>query len=154
MKINFTVLGAFLLAGLILFTGGLFLIGNRRQAFSKHEELYVEMATVTGIAPGSKVRVWGLDAGEVKAVELPPRPSAKFRVRLEVAKKLHSIIRQDSLVSVESDGLVGDKFLMVHAGTDASPEAANGYTLTGKEPVELSAIIEKVPQQRILPERT
>ena len=144
MKINFTLLGAFLLAGLILFTSGLFLIGNRRQAFSEHEELYVEMATVTGIAPGSKVRVGGLDAGQVKAVELPPRPSAKFRVRLEVDRKLHSIIRRDSLVTVESDGLVGDRFLMIHAGTDPSPEAANGSTLLSKEPVELSAIIEKV----------
>ena len=144
MKTNFAVLGAFLIAGLILLTTTLFLIGNRNQAFNKHEDLYVEMATVTGIAPGSKVRASGFDAGQVKAIELPPRPSAKFRVKLEVDKKLRSIIRQDSLVTVESDGLVGDKFLMIHAGTDPSPEAANGSTLLSKEPVELSAIIEKV----------
>ncbi|WP_263383578.1 MlaD family protein [Granulicella arctica] len=144
MKTNFGVLGAFVLAGLILFTTVLFLIGDRNQAFSKHEQLYVEMATVTGIAPGSKVRAGGFDAGEVKVIELPPRPSAKFRVKLEVDRKLHSFIRQDSLVSVDSDGLVGDKFLMIHAGTDASPEAAVGSTLPNKEPMELSAIIEKV----------
>jgi phospholipid/cholesterol/gamma-HCH transport system substrate-binding protein len=144
MKTNFAALGAFILGGLILFTTVLFLIGNRNQAFNKHEELYVEMATVTGIAPGSKVRASGFDAGQVKSIELPPRPSAKFRVKLEVDKKLHSIIRQDSLVSVESDGLVGDKFLMIHTGTDGSPEAASGFTLPNKEPVELSAILEKV----------
>ncbi len=144
MKMNFAVLGAFILAGLILLTTVLFMIGNRSQAFNKHEELYVEMATVTGIAPGSKVRVSGLDAGEVRAIELPPSPAAKFRVKLEVEQKIHSIIRQDSLVSVESDGLVGDKFLMIHAGTDSSPEAAGGSTLPNKEPVELSAILEKV----------
>ena len=144
MKTNFAVLGTFVLVGVILLTTVLFLIGNRNQAFSKHENLYVEMATVTGIAPGSKVRAGGLDAGEVKVIELPSRPSAKFRVKLEVERKLHSLIRNDSLVTVESDGLVGDKFLMIHAGTDASPEAESGSTLPGKEPVELSAIIEKV----------
>ena len=144
MKANFAVLGAFILAGIVLFTTALFLIGNRNQAFNKHEELYVEMATVTGIAPGSKVRASGFDAGQVKSIELPPRPSAKFRVKLEVDQKLHSIIRQDSLISVESDGLVGDKFLMIHAGTDASPEATSGSTLPNKEPLELSAILEKV----------
>lgn len=143
MKLNFAVLGAFLIAGIILFTTVLFLIGNRNQAFNKHEELYVEMATVTGIAPGSKVRASGFDAGQVKSIELPPHPSAKFRVKLEVDAKLHSIIRQNSLVSVESDGLVGDKFLMIHAGTDASPEAAFGSTLPNKEPVELAAMLEK-----------
>ena len=144
MKPNFAVLGAFLIAGIILFTTVLFLIGNRNQAFNKHEDLYVEMATVTGIAPGSKVRASGFDAGQVKSIGLPDRPSAKFRVKLEVDKKLHSLIRQDSLVSVESDGLVGDKFIMIHAGTDASPEAAGGSTLPNKEPVEIAAMLEKV----------
>jgi phospholipid/cholesterol/gamma-HCH transport system substrate-binding protein len=56
MKTNLAALGAFILVGLILFTTVLFLIGDRHQAFKKHEELYVEMAKVTGIAPGSKVR--------------------------------------------------------------------------------------------------
>ena len=144
MKTNFAVLGTFLLVGLVFLTTILFLIGNRNQAFSKHEDLYVEMATVTGIAPGSKIRVSGIDAGEVKVIELPPHPSGNFRVKLEVDKKLHAMIRKDSLVTVESDGLVGDRFLMIHAGTDSSPEAASGSTLPGKEPVELSAIITKV----------
>jgi phospholipid/cholesterol/gamma-HCH transport system substrate-binding protein len=143
MKPNFAVLGAFLLAGIILFATVLFLIGNRNQAFNKHENLYVDMATVTGIASGSKVRASGFDAGQVKSIELPNRPSARFRVKLEVDEKLHSLIRQNSLVSVESDGLVGDKFLMIHAGTDASPEAASGSTLPNKEPVELAAMLEK-----------
>ncbi len=143
MKPNFAVLGAFLLAGISLFATVLFLIGNRNQAFNKHEDLYVEMATVTGIAPGSKVRASGFDAGQVKSIDLPDRPSSRFRVKLEVDAKLHSLIRQNSLVSVESDGLVGDKFLMIHAGTDASHEAASGATLPNKEPVELAAMLEK-----------
>jgi phospholipid/cholesterol/gamma-HCH transport system substrate-binding protein len=39
---------------------------------------------------------------------------------------------------------VGDKFLLIHGGSDQQPEAVNGATLPAKEPIELSAVIEKV----------
>ncbi len=143
MKTNLAVLGAFVLLGVLLITATLFMIGDRHQAFQRHEELYVELATITGIVPGSKVRANGLDAGQVIRIDLPPRPSSKFRLKLKVDEKLRSIIREDSVVSVESDGLVGDKFLMIHSGSDGSPAATAGYTLPGKEPIELAAVIEK-----------
>jgi phospholipid/cholesterol/gamma-HCH transport system substrate-binding protein len=44
---------------------------------------------------------------------------------------------------VESDGLVGDKFLMIHEGAGQEQEAPIGATLPGKEPIELSAVIAK-----------
>ena len=144
MKNHLAVIGAFVVSGLLLFTIGLFLIGNRHQAFTRHEAIYIEMATVNGLVPGTKVRVEGFDAGQVKNIELPTRPSDKFRLKLEVLEKLHDLIRQDSLVTVESDGLVGDKFLLIHNGSDGSPEARNGATIASKEPIVLSAVMAKV----------
>jgi phospholipid/cholesterol/gamma-HCH transport system substrate-binding protein len=54
------------------------------------------------------------------------------------------LIRKDSLVSVESDGLVGDKFLLIHAGTDQAALAVPGDMLPSKEQIELSAVVAKV----------
>jgi phospholipid/cholesterol/gamma-HCH transport system substrate-binding protein len=144
MKTNFAVLGGFIVAGFLLFTIGIFLIGDRHQAFTRHELLYVEMADVNGLVPGTKVRVEGFDAGQIKNVLLPNHPSGKFRLQLEIIEKLHALIREDSLATVETDGLVGDKFLLIRNGSDNSAEARNGSTLPSKEPVELSAIIAKV----------
>jgi phospholipid/cholesterol/gamma-HCH transport system substrate-binding protein len=45
---------------------------------------------------------------------------------------------------VETDGLVGDKFLLIRNGSDNSPEAKNGSTILSKEPIELSAVMAKV----------
>jgi phospholipid/cholesterol/gamma-HCH transport system substrate-binding protein len=144
MKKHLTIVGVFIVSGLLLFTIGIFLIGDRHEAFSRHEELYIEMAGVNGLSPGTKVRVEGFDAGQVKSMELPDHPSGKFRLKLEVDHKLHSLIREDSVATVESDGLVGDKFLLIRNGSDHSPEAKNGSTLSSKEPIELSAVIAKV----------
>jgi phospholipid/cholesterol/gamma-HCH transport system substrate-binding protein len=63
---------------------------------------------------------------------------------LHVDSKLHRLIRDDSVVTVESDGLVGDKFLQIHEGSDQAYEAASGTTLPAKEPIELAAVIEKM----------
>jgi phospholipid/cholesterol/gamma-HCH transport system substrate-binding protein len=143
MKINYAVVGVFVLSAVLLFSVGLFLIGNRQKAFVHHVDFFTRLNDVNGISPGSKVRVSGFEAGQVTGLDLPDLPSDKFRLKLHVDSKLHRLIRDDSFVTVESDGLVGDKFLMIHEGTDQAPEAASGTTLPSKEPIELAAVIEK-----------
>jgi phospholipid/cholesterol/gamma-HCH transport system substrate-binding protein len=144
MKINYAVVGAFVLSAVLLFSVGLFLIGNRHKAFAHHVDFYTKLNDVNGLSPGSKVRVSGFEAGQVTSVEIPDRPSAKFRLKMHVDNKLHSLIRNDSYVTVESDGLVGDKFLLIHQGSDQDQAAVSGATLLAKEPIELSAVIAKM----------
>jgi phospholipid/cholesterol/gamma-HCH transport system substrate-binding protein len=144
MKINYAVVGVFVLSAVLLFSVGLFLIGNRHKAFAHHVDFFTALNNVNGLSPGSKVRVSGFEAGQVTSIEIPDRPSAKFRLKLHVDNKLHNLIRNDSFVTVESDGLVGDKFLLIHEGSDREQEAVSGATLSAKEPIELSAVIAKM----------
>jgi len=144
MKINYAVVGVFVLSAVLLFSVGLFLIGNRHKAFAHHVDFFTKLSNVNGLSPGSKVRVSGFEAGQVTGIEIPDRPSAKFRLKLHVDNKLHNLIRNDSFVTVESDGLVGDKFLLIHEGSDQDQEAVSGATLPAKEPIELSAVIAKM----------
>jgi phospholipid/cholesterol/gamma-HCH transport system substrate-binding protein len=100
MKTNLAATGVFVISAVLLFGSGLFLIGDRQNAFSRHHDFYTEMSNVNGLAPGSKVRVSGFDAGEVTSLQIPDRPSGKFRIKLHVDKKLNNLIREDSVVSV------------------------------------------------------
>ena len=144
MKPFRAAVAAFVLLGIILFGAGLFLIGDQHKAFSHQMNLYTELANVNGLTPGAHVRVSGYDAGQVTHIEIPGKPSDKFRLRMHIDDKLKTLIRADSVVTVETDGLVGDKFLLVHSGTDGASPVVDGSTLPGKEPVELSAILQKV----------
>src|SRR5258708_33866623 len=146
MKINYAVVGVFVLSAVLLCSVGLFLIGNRHKAFAHHVDFFTKLNNVNGLSPGSKVRVSGFEAGQVTSVEIPDRPSAKFRLKLHVDNKLHSLIRDDSFVTVESDGLVGDKFLLVHEGSDQKEEPASGARLPAKNASELSAVIATTPR--------
>lgn len=141
-KLNLWV-GLFVTVAIVLFGAGLFLIGNQHKAFRRHADFYAELANVDGIAKGAKVRVSGMDAGEVQEVMVPATPAEKFRLKMTVDDRLHGLIRADSLVSVETEGLVGDKFLLIRKGTDRAAEAAAGATLPSKEPFEIGKMLEQ-----------
>src|SRR5215211_4812161 len=102
--------GVFVVAGVLLFAIGLFLIGGRRMLFNDAFEVYAEFANISGLENGGQVRVAGMDAGEVTSIQVPATPSAKFRVKLRIREDLHPLIRLDSIASIQTDGLVGNKF--------------------------------------------
>lgn len=133
--------GLFLAAGVLLFTVGLFLIGDRRLLFSKSLNLHAQFKEVSGLQIGSKVLVAGMDAGEVEAISVPPIPEGKFQVRFRVLEKFRPVLRTDSVATIEMDGLVGNKILQVGAGSSAGAEVGDGDTVQSREPLEISDVI-------------
>jgi phospholipid/cholesterol/gamma-HCH transport system substrate-binding protein len=89
------------------------------------------------------VRVVGLDAGEVVDIAVPRSPTAKFRLRLRLEERVHPIVRADSTVTIATEGVIGDKFLLIHAGNTQAAEAASGATLPSKEPLDMADLMEK-----------
>jgi phospholipid/cholesterol/gamma-HCH transport system substrate-binding protein len=138
--------GAFVVGGLLLFAVGLFLIGNRRMLFSDTFEAYAEFANLAGLQGGAKVRVAGLDAGEVETIHVPTNPSARFRVKLRIREDLHPLIRVDSVASIQNDGLVGNKFIQVEAGTDQAAIIADRGTIQSREPFDLAEMMQRMSQ--------
>jgi phospholipid/cholesterol/gamma-HCH transport system substrate-binding protein len=137
------MVGAFVIGGLVLFAGGLFLIGDRRLLFADQFEVTTAFTRVTGLQVGTKVRVAGLDAGEVLEIRVPPVPSEPFLVRMRLREDLHHLVRTDSICSVHTDGLVGSAFIQVSPGSDAAPIVAAGQTLEGRDMIEFSDLIQE-----------
>jgi phospholipid/cholesterol/gamma-HCH transport system substrate-binding protein len=134
-------IGAFVLGGLALFVFGLFLIGSRRNMFTSRFEVYAEFTKMAALQRGGKVRVAGMDAGEVDTIMVPAKPSAKFRVRMLVRGDLHQLVRTDSVATIQTDGIVGNKFVEIDAGSDAAPPVPDGSTLVGKDPFEFADLM-------------
>jgi len=137
-----TAMGAFVVGGLLLFGFGLFLIGDRRMLFSRSAEFYTEFAQINALEAGAKVRVGGMDAGEVVEVRVPAGPGSKFRLKFRIIEKLFPVIRTDSVASIQTDGLLGNKFLLIDIGTTGIASA--GYTLNSKEPFEIGDLLAKI----------
>src|ERR1700692_1844431 len=104
-------IGLFLIGGLLLFGIGMFVIGDRHQAFALHTEYYSEFVNLAGLSNGAKVRVGGMDAGEVLGIDVPDSPSSRFRVRWRIGEKMGGLVRTDSMVTIETEGIVGGTYL-------------------------------------------
>jgi len=136
--------GVFVIGALLLFAVGLFMIGDRQNAFSRKFTVYTEFARITGLQPGSIVRVSGAKAGSVKEIEVPSGPQKKFRVRMEISESLHPLVRTDSVAAIQTEGLVGGTFLSIGTGSDTSPKAPENSTIAGREPFEIADLLQQM----------
>lgn len=136
--------GAFVIAGGLLFALGLFMIGDRRSLFEDNFEVYAEFSKLAGLEGGATVRVAGLDAGEVTAISVPTRPEGRFRVRVRIREDLHAVVRSDSVASIQTEGLVGNKFVQVEGGSESSPRAPNGSTIQSRDPIDIADLLQQL----------
>ena len=141
MAIKKESIGLLVIGALALFGIGMFLIGDRHQLFARNTEYYTEFTNLSGLTTGAKVRVSGLDAGEVLAIDVPESPAARFRLRFRIDAKLRALVRSDSLITIDREGVVGGTYLSVRPGSSQAPEAEALATIPSAEPMELSALL-------------
>ena len=134
-------IGIFVVGGLVLFGIGMFLIGDRHQLFARHVEYYSEFVNLAGLTKGAKVRVAGMDAGQVLDIGVPDSPSSRFRVKWRIDAKLGGLIRTDSVATVGTEGVVGGTYLSIRPGSAQASEATVLATIPSKEPTELSDLV-------------
>src|SRR3989304_2709201 len=101
-KNRLPIVGAFVVGGLLLFAVGLFLIGDRRMLFTDTFELYAEVSRVSGLENGGKVRVGGMDAGEVEEIHVQRVPMGQKPLK---SQRITAIIPpkcEDSVASIQN----------------------------------------------------
>ena len=116
------VLGLVVLIGAALGAGGLFLIGGRGWYGAGAFHVRAAFREIRGVEVGTRVRLKGMDAGEVVEVVPPARPEDPVVLRLLLKGEYRRLLRPDSVVRIESDGLVGGKVLEIRP----SPVAPTG----------------------------
>jgi len=141
MSKRYFAVGIFIIAGAILFALGIFLVGSRHEAFARHVLLYTEFANLDSVTKGSKVQVAGMDAGQVTRIVVPRSPDGQFRVQMKVDEQFRGLIRSDSVVTVDTEGVVGNTFLTIHTGSPNSPVAQANSLLQSKPPISMSDLL-------------
>lgn len=142
--------GIFVVLGLCVALASLFFIGRDRSFFGQSYSLVASFDDVSGLRSGAVVQLAGLNVGHVEGVRLPRDKTTKnLEVTLKISKRFSEFIRRDSSATIETQGLLGDKFILITRGSMHQPalkdrdqiqtEGAGGITdLTnkGKEMVE------------------
>jgi outer membrane protein OmpA-like peptidoglycan-associated protein len=79
----------------------------------------------------------------VTGIALPNRPQGKVTVIMELAKSTHEIIKQDSVASIETEGLLGNQYLAISFGSAGEADVHNGDTIASLPPLEMSDLLKK-----------
>jgi phospholipid/cholesterol/gamma-HCH transport system substrate-binding protein len=141
MSRRYLAVGIFIIAGTLLFGLGIFLVGSRHEAFARHVLLFTEFTDLDGVTEGSKVQVAGMDAGQVTKINVPRSPTGRFLVQMKVDEQLHGLVRADSVVTVDTEGVVGNTFLTIHAGSPNAAIAKADSVLQSKPSVSMADLV-------------
>ncbi len=125
--------GLFMAIGTLLIAVSILLVGGNKAIFSTTVRFHTLFNQVDGIIPGAIVKVAGVRVGQVEKIKFD-RDRGKVDVTFYVRKEYHEAIRQDSTVSVATQGMLGDRFIVVTPGNPALPEIAADGELKSELP--------------------
>lgn len=132
-------LGLFVAGGLAILMLAVFIIGKQKNLFNPVFKLTTTFYNVSGLQVGNNIRFSGINVGVVDNIQIINDSTVK--VDLLIKKDVWKFIRSDSQVSIGSDGLIGDKLLVISQGNSDSPLAKEGQHLESNEPIETDAIM-------------
>jgi phospholipid/cholesterol/gamma-HCH transport system substrate-binding protein len=137
------LLGVFILSALLILVAAVFLIGGQRMLFTTSYHLQAEFPTVSGLLDGAEVRLGGLRKGIVDQIQLPARPGAKVVVSMSVDSSTRTLVKRDSLAAIETEGLLGNKFVSISFGGLQAAPVNDGDTIASTPPLDLSDMLKK-----------
>jgi len=139
-------LGAFIIFGLLAFGVMVFLLGNKQFLFSSTYDINAAFESVAGLDEGAPVRAGGVRIGTVKGIQLPHRPQDKITVELELASSTRDVIKKDSIATIETEGLLGNKYVAVTFGSAEAEEVRSGDTIESQPSVDYGDVAKKASE--------
>jgi phospholipid/cholesterol/gamma-HCH transport system substrate-binding protein len=132
-------LGLFIVAGLVLLVLGLFFIGKHKNLFVSVFQLKAVFNNVSGLKMGNNVRFGGIAVGTVEGIQLVTDTSVM--VNMSIKSEVRKFIKQDASASIGSDGLVGDRVVLISPGTMSKETVKDNEILVSHAPVETEQIL-------------
>lgn len=117
--VNNVKLGVFVIAGLLLLILALYMIGRDSNLFGKNFELRARFENVQGLTSGNNIRYAGIQVGTVRRVRI--LSDTLIEVTMLIEEKMRSFIHKTDMVSISTDGLMGNKLLNITPARDGSP---------------------------------
>ena len=136
--------GIFAFSSLLILMIAIFVLGSRTQYFQPQYRLRAVFSNVGYLLEGAGVYLAGVQVGRVGQIRFFEDVTAqKVLVVLSVARDVQGRIRQDSVATIASAGLLGDKYIDITLGSESEPVLQDGMFIRSQEPAEVSELLVK-----------
>ncbi len=139
-QINNIKLGFFVIAGFILLVAGLFYIGGNSNIFSNDAELKVRFTNADGLQKGNNVLFSGINAGTVKSITLIDENTIEVVLLIHEDIILH--IPENSLASIGTEGLMGNKVVNITPAKKGTNKVSDGDYLKAETKANIDDMLE------------
>ena len=123
-----------LLFALLFFSG-------KSQLFQQTYEVHILFNYISGLSKNAPVHFAGHKVGKVTDIRFEGRDNALMTVTVNVSKD--AVVKQDSEAYIDSLGFMGEKFVELTPGTQASSPLGEGKIMRGIDPVPMMEMLKK-----------
>jgi phospholipid/cholesterol/gamma-HCH transport system substrate-binding protein len=121
------IVGIFLALGLVVFVVGILTLGGSQKTFSKSIHISAVFDDVAGLKKGNNVWFSGVKVGTISDVRFVG-PS-QVNVKMSIDETSQQYIHSNAGVHIGSDGLIGNKIIVIDGGSPQAPVIEDGGTL-------------------------
>jgi phospholipid/cholesterol/gamma-HCH transport system substrate-binding protein len=142
MKTNTTNkirLGIFISLGIAIFIVAIYFVGERQQLFRSTFRISGVFKDVAGLQAGSNVRFSGVNVGTVENISIVSDTSVKVEILID--ERTRKFIKKDAFASIGSDGLMGNKILIINPGTGGKRKIKNNDVIQTIQPVNMDEVL-------------
>ena len=132
------LVGIFVLVGIVCLGYLAIRLGKLEMMGNSGYVLYADFASVAGLKPGDPVEIAGVKVGRVETLSL-----ANDRARLGLRVDPQVKLQEDTIASVRSRGLIGDKFVLLSPGASDKLLGQGGRIRETESPPDITELIGK-----------
>lgn len=139
--------GIFIVVGLGFLIGGILTIGNLRSTFQKKMTITSYFEDVNGLQTGNNIWFSGVKIGTVKAIEICGKSQVKVTLNINIESQ--QFIHKDSKVKIGTDGLIGNKIIIIYGGDPKTPQVEEGDILLNESMLSTDDIMQTFQENNL-----
>jgi phospholipid/cholesterol/gamma-HCH transport system substrate-binding protein len=136
--------GTFIAGGLLLLILAIYIVGKNYNIFQSTVSLEATFSDVQGLQEGNNVRFAGINVGTINKISI--LNDSTVLVEMSVQKKASQYIKKDSHVEIDSEGIMGNKILVILPGSAKSGVVADEERLESRKTIGIEDVLKQIEQ--------
>lgn len=132
-------LGIFVSLGLVVLIIAIYFIGEKQLLFQSTFRLTGVFKDVGGLQAGNNVRLSGINIGTVESISLVSDTTVMVEIVIDESSR--KFIKKDAIATIGSEGLIGNKALIINPGTGGKKSIENNDVIQTAQPISVDDIM-------------
>lgn len=138
------IVGIFIALGIVIFIVGIFTLGSNQKTFGGGIQISSVFDDVSGLKKGGAVWFSGVKVGTINNIRF--KGVSQVDVHMTIDKSLQPYIHRNAGARISSDGLIGNKIIVIDGGSPQAPPVQDGDVLQAEKLLSTDDITKTLQQ--------